>query len=269
MEVGVLDIQGSVIEHVRSLERAFLAMEKAMAVSGGDELTVEKTSPGIKANISGVDSLKIVRVKKPEDLEGLAGLIIPGGESTTIGKLMKRFGLDKAILQKAAVTRDYGALSIVPAVPGANGHGMAIWGTCAGAILLAKKVSGGEVEGLELMDIVVERNAYGRQLDSFETDLKFAFGIIPAVFIRGPKILSVGEGVEILASFHDEIVAVRQGKLLATTFHPEMTADLRVHQYFLRMCRDVFHAGPGWLVFRLPEPCQCRNLPVWHLKDGN
>lgn len=205
MKVGVLDIQGSVEEHVRALERAMR------------EASLE-ASPETSADF------EIVRVKKPEDLEGLAGLIIPGGESTTIGKLMKRFGLDTAIIKKAMGAR------------GGEGRGMVIWGTCAGAILLAKKVSGGEVEGLELMDIVVERNAYGRQLDSFETDLQFAFGLIPAVFIRGPKILSVGSGVEILASFQDEIVAARQGKFLATTFHPEMTRDLRVHQYFLAMC---------------------------------
>lgn len=204
MKVGVLDIQGSVAEHVRALEEA------------------ARTSPGTPG---GADDFEIVCVKKPEELEGLAGLIIPGGESTTIGKLMKRFGLDKAIIKKSEAT---GA--------GGEGRGMAIWGTCAGAILLAKKVSGGEVEGLELMDIVVERNAYGRQIDSFETDLSFAFGVIPAVFIRGPKILSVGEDVEILASFQDEIVAARQGKFLATTFHPEMTRDLQVHRYFLAMC---------------------------------
>lgn len=201
MKVGVLDIQGSVAEHVLALESAAAASPE---MSGG------------------AADFEIVCVKKPEDLEGMAGLIIPGGESTTIGKLMKRFGLDKAIIESAK-----GA---------AGGPEMAIWGTCAGAILLAKKVSGGEVEGLELMDIVVERNAYGRQLDSFETDLKFAFGMIPAIFIRGPKILSAGEDVEILASFQDEIVAARQGKFLATTFHPEMTRDLQVHQYFLAMC---------------------------------
>lgn len=206
MKIGVLDIQGSVAEHLRALERA------------GSKEDSAKVSPGIK----NATTFEIVRVKKTENLCGLAGLIIPGGESTTIGKLMKRFGLTAEIIKRAK-------------------EGMVIWGTCAGAILLAKKVLGGQVDGLKLMDIAVERNAYGRQVDSFETDLKFAFGVstssIPAVFIRGPKIVFVGDDVEILASFQDEIVAARQGKFLATTFHPEMTQDLNVHRYFLAICR--------------------------------
>ncbi len=156
---------------------------------------------------------------------------MPGGESTTIGKLLSWYGLGEAIVDSVDA-------------------GMALWGTCAGAILMAKEVRGGEVEGLGLMDIVVERNAYGRQLDSFETELGFGevvkggldvqsnpYGMlaVPAVFIRAPKIVSVGEGVEVLAEYEGEIVAAREGKMLVTTFHPEMTDSLAVQEYFLGM----------------------------------
>lgn len=174
-----------------------------------------------------------VSVKTSENLKGLKGLIIPGGESTTIGKLLKRFGLFDEIIEKAR-------------------EGMAIWGTCAGAILLAKNVVGEEgkiaVESLELMDVCVERNAYGRQVDSFETEIEFDFfgknsgaktRKIPAVFIRAPKIVSVGSGAKVLARDGAEIVAVLQGKFLATTFHPEMTDDLSVHQFFAGICGGI------------------------------
>lgn len=191
MKIGILDIQGSVKEHEESLRR----------------LGVEPVS-----------------VKLPEDLEDLSGLIIPGGESTTIGKLLKRFGLDEAIRKRAK-------------------DGMAIWGSCAGAILLAKRIPGDEkVSGLELMDIVIERNAYGRQLDSFETQIEFDLGsgsmgrLVPAIFIRAPKIAEVGKNVEILGKDKGWITAVKEGKFLATTFHPELTDDLSVHKYFLEMC---------------------------------
>jgi len=186
MVIGVLDIQGSVVEHVAALEKL---------------------------------GLDVVRVKHPEDLEEIKGLIIPGGESTTIGKLLRRFGLREAILKRVD-------------------EGMAIWGTCAGAILLAKKIVGSQqADGLELMNIAVERNAYGRQLDSFETPLEFAGDSVPAVFIRAPKIVSVGDNVKILAIYKNDIVAAREGNLLATTFHPELSEDLRVHRYFVGVCR--------------------------------
>lgn len=187
VKVGVLDIQGSVAEHADTLREA---------------------------------GAEVVFVKKAEDLAEVAGLIIPGGESTTIGKLLTRFGLREAILERAT-------------------EGMAIWGTCAGAILLAKKLIGEQqAESLELLDIEIERNAYGRQLDSFETELEFAGDRVPAVFIRAPKILAVGEGVEVLAKEKDEIVACKKGKLMATSFHPEMTDDLGIHKYFIKLCRD-------------------------------
>lgn len=199
MKIGVLDIQGSVEEHLESL--------KKLAKSG------------IK--------IEPVLVKTPETLAQVSGLIIPGGESTTIGKLLRRFGLRDLIIERAK-------------------KGMPVWGTCAGAILLAKKIIGKEqADSLNLMDVVVERNAYGRQLDSFETQLEFDLGTygrayagpgIPGVFIRAPKIVSVGEGVKILAQHKGEIVAARQKNLLITNFHPELSESLEVHKYFAEMC---------------------------------
>lgn len=201
MKIGVLDIQGSVEEHLESL--------KKLAKSG------MKIEP--------------VLVKTPETLAQVSGLIIPGGESTTIGKLLRRFGLRDLIIERAK-------------------KGMAVWGTCAGAILLAKKIIGKQqADSLELMDIAVERNAYGRQLDSFETQLEFDLGSvgrayagpgIPGVFIRAPKIVSVGEGVKILAQHKGEIVAARQKNLLVTNFHPELSESLEVHKYFAAMCSE-------------------------------
>ncbi len=183
-KVGVLAIQGSVEEHVASLRAC-----------------------GVRPRL----------VRKAADLKALSGLIIPGGESTTIGKLMWRFGVAEAILARA----EQGDL--------------VIWGTCAGAILLAKELADERVEGLRLMDIEVARNAYGNQLESFETELDFAgVGEVDAVFIRAPKIVSVGDGVEVLARYDGEVVAAREGNFLATTFHPEMTEDLRVHEFFCK-----------------------------------
>ncbi len=182
MKIGILNIQGSVKEHLACLKKL---------------------------------SVDVVLVKKPADLEGLGGLIIPGGESTTLEKLLKEFGLRELILKHAK-------------------EDMAIWGTCAGAILLAKKGS------LELMNISVERNAYGGQLESFEVEVKFGENDsqkIPAVFIRAPRIGHLGKSVEVLAQHNDDAVAVRDGRFLATTFHPELTKDLRVHRYFLEMCK--------------------------------
>ncbi len=184
--IGVLDLQGAVIEHVLSLKAA-----------------------GAEA----------VRVKHTEELEGLSGLIIPGGESTTIGRLARDYGFIEAIQRRAA-------------------EGMAVWGTCAGLILLAKDIRDG-IPGqpsLGLMDAAAVRNGFGRQVDSFEVDLDIEpIGARPfrAVFIRAPYIQSVGSGVEVLAEFDGKIVAARQGKLLATAFHPELTGDARIHRYFV------------------------------------
>ena len=162
-------------------------------------------------------------VRLPADLAGVSALIIPGGESTTIGKLLDRTGLDDAIRERVAA-------------------GMPAWGTCAGMILLARDVgdsgsrAGGEQPLLGLMDLRVRRNAFGGQLDSFETTLAapaVADHAIPAVFIRAPVIERVGEGVEVLASIDDRPVLCRQGLVMAAAFHPELSHDLRLHELFL------------------------------------
>ena len=159
------------------------------------------------------------QVRLPEDLLGLDGLIIPGGESTTITRLMAMYGLLQPL-------RDFAAARPV-------------WGTCAGAIVMAKHATDLDRETLQLMDIEVERNAFGRQVNSFEVDIEFseiAGAPVHAIFIRAPLIRSVGEGVVVLSKLDsDEIVAARQGHLLATSFHPELTEDHRVHQYFLSL----------------------------------
>jgi 5'-phosphate synthase pdxT subunit len=183
--IGVLALQGAFIEHVHALERLGVAARE---------------------------------VRLPRDLDGLDGLILPGGESTTIGKLMVQYGLDEPIRARARA-------------------GFPIWGTCAGMILLAKDIGGLRQPLIGVMDIVVERNAFGRQLDSFEADL--AIPVIgaepfPTVFIRAPLIHSVSGETEILARLADgRIVAARQGNLLATSFHPELTNDDRLHRYFV------------------------------------
>jgi 5'-phosphate synthase pdxT subunit len=161
--------------------------------------------------------LAAVDVRKPEQLEQVDALIIPGGESTTIGKLADLYGLTETIRARA-------------------GADMPVWGTCAGAIFLAARVSGRPQPLLGLMDITVERNAFGRQVDSFEADItvpKLGGEPFHAVFIRAPRIVSVGKQVDVLARLEDgTIVAAQQGSLLATAFHPELTGDARFHRYF-------------------------------------
>ena len=167
-------------------------------------------------------------VRTPEQVAEADALILPGGESTTIGKLMARFGVDAAI-------RD------------AHERGKPIYGTCAGMILLSKRIVQGEKQGgqptLGLMDIAVARNAFGRQVDSFEADIAApkVTGDDPlrGVFIRAPYVAEAGKGVDVLARFHERIVLVRQGNLLASAFHPELTGDMRVHRYFVRMAREA------------------------------
>jgi 5'-phosphate synthase pdxT subunit len=186
MKIGVLALQGAFREHIQAL-RALGA--------------------------------ETVEVRLPEQLEGLDGLIIPGGESTAIGKLAAKYGLHDAIGSFAA-------------------SGNPVYGTCAGMILLSGDV-GRDQPLLGLMRLKVERNAFGRQLDSFETDLPVpALGSkpFPAIFIRAPKIEEVGEGVEILAQLEDGTpVAARQDNIVVTAFHPELTDDRRLHSYFLEM----------------------------------
>jgi len=171
---------------------------------------------------------RVTEVRLPGDLVGLQGLVIPGGESTTIARLMGEYRLWEPV-------RAFHA------------SGGALWGTCAGAILLARAVVGappqfgGHQDSLALMDLTVRRNAFGRQVDSFHTALDVSeFGApFPAVFIRAPSIERVGEGVEVLARHAGKIVLARQGRLLASSFHPELTPDARLHALFLKMALPV------------------------------
>ncbi|MGQ0842681.1 MAG: pyridoxal 5'-phosphate synthase glutaminase subunit PdxT [Sporichthyaceae bacterium] len=189
--IGVLALQGDVREHVALLESA-----------------------GARA----------VPVRRSSELAAVDGLVLPGGESTTIVKLAAAFDLLEPL--RRAVKR-----------------GLPVYGSCAGMILLADRIVDG-IEGQETiggLDVVVRRNAFGRQVDSFETDLSFAADPDPlrAVFIRAPDVQSVGRDVEVLASVRERIVAVRQGPLLATSFHPELTGDDRVHRYFVALVRGI------------------------------
>ena len=159
-------------------------------------------------------------MRRPEQLDEIDSLVIPGGESTTIGKLAERYGFLSKLHERAA-------------------EGMPIWGTCAGAIFLARAVPHHPHPVLGLMDISVERNAFGRQVDSFEADIDvrgMSGGPFHGIFIRAPRVTSVGPAVEVLARLQDgSIVAARQGQLLATSFHPELTADRRFHERFLEL----------------------------------
>ena len=170
--------------------------------------------------LSQIESVEPSIVRMPNEIEKCDGLIIPGGESTTVGKLMVRYGVDKAIKSRAA-------------------KGMAIFGTCAGMILIAKDIEGSDQFRLGLMDTTVRRNAFGRQVDSFEADLNIASigkPALRAVFIRAPFIIEVRNNAEVLAALDTgEIVMVRQGNYLAAAFHPELTNDTRIHEYFVNM----------------------------------
>ncbi len=159
-------------------------------------------------------------VRRPEQLDALDSLIIPGGESTTIARLTQRYGFGEPLRAFCA-------------------SGRPVWGTCAGAILLARQVDDLDRPGIETMDMTVTRNAFGRQVDSFEANLTLeGIGDEPfrAIFIRAPIIESVGEGVSVLGRLErGAIVAARQGNLLATAFHPELGGDTRLHEYFLTL----------------------------------
>jgi 5'-phosphate synthase pdxT subunit len=189
LKIGVLALQGAFIEHIQRLREL------------------------------GVDA---VEVRLPEDVEQLDGLIIPGGESTTIGKLMDAYQLYEPVKRLAA-------------------QGKPVWGTCAGMIMLAADIDGSDQPRLGLMDIGVDRNAFGRQVDSFEAELAIdGFDQRPfhAVFIRAPVLTRAGEGVHVLARLPDgRIVAAEQGNLLVTAFHPELTGDPRFHQHFLELAK--------------------------------
>ena len=163
-------------------------------------------------------SVEWVLVCKPADLEGVEALILPGGESTTQMKFLREEGLDKAIREFA-------------------GRGGALFGTCAGAILLAREVRNPAQESLGLADIVITRNAYGRQVASEirQGRSKLGQGQLEMVFIRAPVIAEVGQGVEVLAESEGRAVLVRQGKVLVATFHPELSAETTVHAFFLKL----------------------------------
>ncbi len=189
--IGVLGLQGDFQKHVEMLEQ--------------------------------IEGVETVVVRMPEALEECSGLIIPGGESTTLGKLMERYGVDKAIRRR-------------------HSEGMAIFGTCAGMIMLATDIEGSDQQRLGLLDITVRRNAFGRQIDSFEEDL-----VIPcvcdnplrAVFIRAPFVTRVGKDVQTLAALPTgEAIMVRRGHIIAASFHPELTDDTRVHKYFVGLAGE-------------------------------
>jgi len=158
----------------------------------------------------------VVEVRLPDEIEGLDGLVVPGGESTTIMRLAELYGLDQAL-------RSYAG---------------AVFGTCAGMIVL-------DGQHLDLVDLVVDRNAFGRQVKSFEADIDLVGDEVPlhGVFIRAPRIRSLGDGVEVLGTMHGEPVLVREGRFLLASFHPELTDDLRVHELFLTMVEEVSRVG--------------------------
>jgi pyridoxal 5'-phosphate synthase pdxT subunit len=191
MRIGVLALQGDFAMHARALHRC---------------------------------GAEVLEVRKPEQLDEIDGLVIPGGESTTLLKLMDAWGF-------------------VPALEKFHGGGKPIFGTCAGAILTAREVTNPPQFSLGFIDVGVERNAYGRQRESFETPGTATLDGRPVpiemVFIRAPRIRRVGPGVETLACHRDEPVMARQGSVLVATFHPELTDDATVHAYFCRMVREA------------------------------
>lgn len=188
VKVGVLALQGAVIEHMHAIEKC-----------GAEAIVVKSTS----------------------DLERIDGLILPGGESTAMRRLIDRYNMLGPLQAFAAA-------------------GKPMFGTCAGLILLAKKLVGYNASHIGLLDVTVERNSFGRQVDSFETNIAVQdiASDFPAVFIRAPHIVEVSEHVDILAYFEDRIVMARQGHLLGCSFHPELTADFRITDYFVGMVKE-------------------------------
>ncbi|HLU33376.1 MAG TPA: pyridoxal 5'-phosphate synthase glutaminase subunit PdxT [Natronosporangium sp.] len=188
--VGVLALQGDVREHLAALTRC-----------------------GVRASA----------VRRPDELARVDALVVPGGESTTIGKLAAEFGLLEAVRDRVRA-------------------GLPTYGSCAGMIMLADRVRGGRPDQPTFggIDMTVRRNAFGRQVDSFEAAVELTgIGSVPAVFIRAPCVEEVGEGVQVLGRAAGKIVAVRQENLLATAFHPELTGDLRIHQWFVDLVRSA------------------------------
>ncbi len=187
MRIGVLAFQGSVEEHINSLSR--------------------------------IDGVMPCEVRRFSELNTINGLILPGGESTTIAKLLNEYAMLEPII-------------------GMIKNGMPVWGTCAGMILMAKSIINEHKIHLGVMDISVRRNAYGSQLDSFSTSLcipEVSENEIPLVFIRAPWVEEAQTGVKVMAKINGKIIAVRQGNMLATSFHPELTEDVSFHRYFANM----------------------------------
>ncbi len=189
LTAGVIAVQGDFEKHITSLKKTKL------------------------------DGLKVVEVRTPEDLTNVDCAIIPGGESTTVGLLMQRYGLGDALIERAK-------------------QGMPLWGTCMGMIMMASDIEGRPDQyTLNLLDISVERNAFGRQVHSFEdsVEVKGLDEPVLGVFIRAPVVSRVGQGVDELARYSGKIVAVRKNNLVGTSFHPELTADTRFHKWFLEL----------------------------------
>ena len=199
VNIGILAVQGDVAENILATKMAI------------EELGME----GI-----------VTEVKTPEQISDLDGLVIPGGESTVIGTLSLVNGSLKKIKEKIA-------------------SGMPVFGICAGMILLSKKAKDrvvGEMDQplLDFLDVKIERNAFGRQKDSFESEIsmdKIGISKFPGVFIRAPSILETGKDVEVLSKFNEKIIAVKQGNILGTSFHPELTGDVSLHKYFVSMIK--------------------------------
>lgn len=187
--IGILGFQGAFVEHELHIERL------------GHEA---------------------VDVRYPEQLGELDGIILPGGESTTIGKLLVRTGMLEPLRCKIE-------------------NGLPVWGTCAGMILLAKELENDTIKHLAVMDIIVKRNAYGTQIDSFDTKILIPAvnpEPVPLVFIRAPYVTKVGNGVDVLCEIQGHVVAARQKNMLVTSFHPELTDDSSFHRYFIGMCNE-------------------------------
>lgn len=188
MKIGILALQGAFIEHKAMLDKL------------------------------GIDSFEIRQLKDIE--QDFDGLILPGGESSVMGKLLRDLGLFNPLREKIK-------------------NGFPVFGTCAGMILLAKEIDNDERRHFSCMDITVKRNAYGRQLGSFATKDKFeGIGDVEMVFIRAPFVSEVRDGVSVLSTVNGNIVAVRQNNMLATSYHPELTCDLSVHKYFIKMVEE-------------------------------
>ena len=189
IKIGVLALQGAVREHVKALQ---------------------------------APDVDVITIKRKEQLDGIDGLVFPGGESTTMRRLINQYGFYEPLKAFAA-------------------KGKPIFGTCAGAILMASEIANQDDPHLAVMNMTVERNAFGRQKESFEVmlNMKDVAPDIEAVFIRAPIIQSVGQDVDVLAEYEGQIVAARQGPFLACSFHPELTDDDRMHQYFVTLVRDA------------------------------